>query len=85
MLTSAEGRPYAFARLAIAEPVSSGEPDEALTSTHALVRATFPPCPREDSNLRTRLRRPVLYPLSYEGGTSQITIVVTDLVLPWPR
>ena len=25
------------------------------------------PCPRQDSNLRTRLRRPVLYPLSYEG------------------
>src|SRR3954465_5849611 len=24
--------------------------------------------PREDSNLRTRLRRPMLYPLSYEGG-----------------
>jgi hypothetical protein len=25
-------------------------------------------CPRQDSNLRTRLRRPVLYPLSYEGS-----------------
>ncbi len=25
-------------------------------------------CPRQDSNLRTRLRRPMLYPLSYEGG-----------------
>jgi site-specific DNA recombinase len=24
-------------------------------------------CPRQDSNLRTRFRRPVLYPLSYEG------------------
>ncbi len=24
--------------------------------------------PRQDSNLRTRLRRPVLYPLSYEGS-----------------
>jgi hypothetical protein len=23
--------------------------------------------PRQDSNLRTRLRRPALYPLSYEG------------------
>ena len=23
--------------------------------------------PRQDSNLRSRLRRPVLYPLSYEG------------------
>ncbi len=26
-------------------------------------------CPRQDSNLRTRLRRPLLYPLSY-GGVS---------------
>src|SRR6185437_15618430 len=25
------------------------------------------PRPRQDSNLRTRLRRPMLYPLSYEG------------------
>jgi hypothetical protein len=33
-----------------------------------LVRARIEACPREDSNLRTRLRRPVLYPLSYEGG-----------------
>ena len=36
---------------------------------------TDAPCaslrPRQDSNLRTRLRRPVLYPLSYEGiGTA---------------
>jgi hypothetical protein len=27
-------------------------------------------CPRQDSNLRTRLRRAVLYPLSY-GGSRQ--------------
>jgi hypothetical protein len=27
--------------------------------------------PRQDSNLRTRLRRPMLYPLSYEGRTSK--------------
>ena len=26
--------------------------------------------PRQDSNLRTRLRRPMLYPLSYEGGAA---------------
>ena len=25
-------------------------------------------CPQKDSNLRTRLRRPVLYPLSYGGS-----------------
>jgi hypothetical protein len=27
-------------------------------------------CPRQDSNLRSRFRRPVLYPLSYGGGES---------------
>jgi hypothetical protein len=27
----------------------------------------FSPCPREGSNLRTRFRKPLLYPLSYEG------------------
>jgi hypothetical protein len=26
-------------------------------------------CPRQDSNLRSRLRRAVLYPLSYGGST----------------
>ena len=30
-------------------------------------------CPRQDSNLRTRFRKPMLYPLSYEGGTSART------------
>ena len=30
------------------------------------------PCPRQDSNLRTRLRRPALYPLSYEGANSSL-------------
>jgi hypothetical protein len=28
-------------------------------------------CPRQDSNLRTALRRRVLYPLSYGGGFPQ--------------
>jgi hypothetical protein len=28
-------------------------------------------CPRQDSNLRSRLRRAVLYPLSYEGETCE--------------
>jgi hypothetical protein len=28
------------------------------------------PCPRQDSNLRSRLRRAMLYPLSY-GGRSR--------------
>ena len=28
--------------------------------------------PRQDSNLRTRLRRPMLYPLSYEGSIERM-------------
>ncbi len=28
--------------------------------------------PRQDSNLRARLRRPLLYPLSYEGKTELV-------------
>ena len=32
--------------------------------------ATFLECPRQDSNLRTRLRRAVLYPLSYGGSAT---------------
>jgi hypothetical protein len=31
-------------------------------------RALLTERPRQDSNLRHRLRRPVLYPLSYGGG-----------------
>jgi hypothetical protein len=30
-------------------------------------------CPRQESNLRTRFRKPLLYPLSY-GGSDAITI-----------
>ena len=29
--------------------------------------------PRQDSNLRSRLRRPLLYPLSYGGGRVEMT------------
>jgi hypothetical protein len=29
--------------------------------------------PRQDSNLRARLRRPLLYPLSYGGKTGDAT------------
>jgi hypothetical protein len=35
------------------------------------VNAHIPRCPRRDSNPRTRLRRPMLYPLSYEGRRGQ--------------
>ena len=31
-------------------------------------------CPRQDSNLRTTLRRRVLYPLSYEGSGEENSI-----------
>jgi DNA-binding response OmpR family regulator len=41
--------------------------------------------PRQDSNLRIRLRRPTLYPLSYEGGAAIVrtmdavpTVLVVD-------
>ena len=36
--------------------------------TNWLIRGANSWCPRRDSNARTRLRRPLLYPLSYEGG-----------------
>ena len=37
------------------------------------VKVRVPPavCPRQDSNLRTALRRRVLYPLSYEGSRGE--------------
>ena len=38
------------------------------TASRCRLAAGSLPCPRQDSNLRTRLRRPMLYPLSYEGG-----------------
>src|SRR5918993_4941591 len=37
-------------------------------------------CPRQDSNLRFRLRRPALYPLSYGGGEASLATA-----LPGPR
>jgi hypothetical protein len=35
--------------------------------------APLPSRPRQDSNLRNRLRRPVLYPLSYGGERTNAT------------
>ena len=32
-------------------------------------------CPRQESNLRTWLRRPMLYPLSYEGGAFSLPLL----------
>ena len=40
-------------------------------------------CPRQDSNLRTRLRRAVLYPLSY-GGLTRTTLAHPVTGLPGP-
>jgi hypothetical protein len=42
-------------------------------------------CPRQDSNLRTRFRRPVLYPLSYGGGPSDGTPSVHQHPNRWGR
>ena len=42
--------------------VAKGRPTEFGTQENE--------CPRQESNLRTRFRRPMLYPLSYEGGVS---------------
>lgn len=39
-------------------------------------------CPRQDSNLRTRLRRPLLYPLSYGGFVGEVLLAATDRTLP---
>lgn len=39
-------------------------------------------CPWQDSNLRTRLRRPLLYPLSYRGSMCENTTSLTGVVAP---
>ena len=51
--------------------IPSGQVGKASASTYILIRGYFCWRPRQDSNLRTRLRRPMLYPLSYEGGLSR--------------
>lgn len=44
-----------------------------------------PLCPRQDSNLRTRLRRPLLYPLSYGGvSAAERLLAATGRTLPAP-
>jgi hypothetical protein len=49
-------------------------PDRALSRPPRMVHSDGSEreiqCPRQESNLRLRLRRATLYPLSYEGGTS---------------
>ena len=47
---------------------TSGQHAQAMTRPKAQFVPQIAWCPRRDSNARTRLRRPLLYPLSYEGG-----------------
>ena len=62
------GRPTADepTRLRVAGSVARLAPRKPV---HLLGPTACPGCPRQDSNLRSRLRRAVLYPLSYGGGT----------------
>ena len=58
-------------------------PEELHSASVALEwerTAAFGLRPRQDSNLRTRLRRPMLYPLSYEGMP-----LGRDEASPYPR
>jgi hypothetical protein len=52
-------------------PISSTGPGRQLSQARPIMSALsqVPKIlrPRQDSNLRSRLRRPMLYPLSYEG------------------
>ena len=36
-------------------------------------RACYRQCPRHESNMRTRFRKPLLYPLSYGGALDRVT------------
>src|SRR5437868_367422 len=48
-------------------------------------------CPRQESNLRTRFRKPLLYPLSYGGGTNHDSVGhgvlrnISELPFSFPR
>jgi hypothetical protein len=48
--------------------VSQTRAPGAQTASTPTATLTWTTRPRQDSNLRTRFRRPVLYPLSYGGG-----------------
>jgi len=52
-----------------------------VSARQGLVSRVTAGCPRQDSNLRTRLRRPLLYPLSYGGSGRRGNITSTpDLI-----
>ena len=49
--------------------------------THAAtMRRHITLCPRQDSNLRFRLRRPALYPLSYGGSSESVAAGAAHLL-----
>jgi CheY-like chemotaxis protein len=51
---------------------SSGKHRKILNAkVNGTISISGPGCPQKDSNLRTWLRRPVLYPLSYGGQATQ--------------
>ena len=49
---------------------------------YSKLEATLSVCerlrPRQESNLRSRLRRPMLYPLSYEGGYKKSDMLILN-------
>src|ERR671917_1813095 len=51
--------------------------DAALTALRGSSRAERARCPRQESNLRTRFRKPLLYPLSYGGRMPRLAGVST--------
>jgi hypothetical protein len=63
---------HAITRRADRDGVSSAVVERDYVLAHIvaqlhLVALEKTKCPRQESNLRTWLRRPMLYPLSYEG------------------
>ena len=56
-----------------------------IRCVETLLLLTIVGCPRQDSNLRSRLRRAVLYPLSYEGREGRGYQRVLDKRLPANR
>jgi hypothetical protein len=61
--------------------------DRTVTETKSAgqrVSACFGRRPRQDSNLRTRLRRPLLYPLSYGGFRAEKRVSARNQALDQP-
>ncbi len=54
------------------EPGTEKDPLRSVSTGERVFSALPAKCPRQDSNLRTRLRRPMLYPLSYGGDIAAL-------------